>query len=44
VSENCVALLVAFLGWLEQEQCNVIHFLREENRALKAQLRGRRLD
>jgi transposase InsO family protein len=34
---------VAFLGWREQEQRNVIDFLREENRALKAQLRGRRI-
>ena len=31
------------LGWLECEQRDVITFLREENRALKAQLAGRRL-
>jgi putative transposase len=31
------------LGWVEREQRNVIDFLREENRALKAQLRGRRI-
>jgi hypothetical protein len=36
-------LLVALLGWVEREQRTVIHFLREENRALKAQLRGRRI-
>jgi putative transposase len=36
-------LLVALLGWLEREQRDVIAFLREENRALKAQLTGRRL-
>jgi hypothetical protein len=36
-------LLTALLGWLEREQCDVIAFLREENRALKAQLAGRRL-
>jgi putative transposase len=36
-------LLVALLGWLEREQPDVIAFLREENRALKAQLTGRRL-
>lgn len=31
-------LLAVLLGWLEREQCDVIAFLREENRALKAQL------
>jgi hypothetical protein len=36
-------LLAALLGWLEREQHDVIAFLREENRALKAQLAGRRL-
>ena len=36
-------LLVALVGWLEREQRDVIDFLREENRALKAQLRGRRI-
>jgi transposase InsO family protein len=36
-------LLIAMLGWLEREQRDVIAFLREENRALKAQLNGRRL-
>jgi hypothetical protein len=30
-------------GWVEREQRNVIDFLREENRALEAQLRGRRI-
>jgi hypothetical protein len=29
--------------WLEREQRDVIEFLREENRVLKRQLRGRRL-
>jgi hypothetical protein len=33
-------LLVALIGWLEREQRDVIGFLREENRALKAQLTG----
>ena len=36
-------LLTALLGWLEREQRDVIAFLREENRALKAQLGSRRL-
>jgi transposase InsO family protein len=36
-------LLTALLKWREREQCDVIAFLREENRALKAQLAGRRL-
>jgi len=30
-------------GWLQREQENVIAFLREENRVLKAQLEGKRL-
>ena len=33
----------ALLGWLEREQRDVITFLREENRTLKAQLAGRQL-
>jgi hypothetical protein len=36
-------LLAAQLGWLEREQRDVIAFLREENRTLKAQLGSRRL-
>src|SRR5918992_1892426 len=36
-------LLATLLGWLEHEQRDVIGFLREENRALKAQLGPRRL-
>jgi len=36
-------LLAAVRGWLEREQRDVIAYLREENRALKAQLAGRRL-
>lgn len=36
-------LLAAMLGWLEREQRDVIAFLRGENRTLKAQLAGRRL-
>ena len=35
-------LLVALVGWLDREQRDVIAFLREEHRVLKAQL-GRRL-
>lgn len=35
-------LLAALCGWLEREQGDVIAFLREKNRALKAQLTGRR--
>jgi len=33
-------LLAALLGWLKAKQRDVIAFLREENRALKAQLGG----
>ena len=36
-------ILAALSGWLEREQRDVIEFLREENRVLKAQLRGRRV-
>jgi hypothetical protein len=36
-------LVAALFGCLQQEQHEVIEFLREENRVLKAQLHGRRL-
>ena len=36
-------IVAALFGWLEREQRDVIEFLREENRVLKAQLPGRRL-
>ena len=36
-------MLAALLGWLEREQRDIIRFLREENRALKTQLHGKRL-
>jgi hypothetical protein len=36
-------LLAAMFGWVEREQRDVIAFLREENRTLKAQLAGRPL-
>lgn len=32
-----------FLGWLQDEQHKVTEYLREENRVLKAQLRGQRV-
>ena len=35
-------LLATLVGWLDRERCDVIAFLREENRALKTQLAGRR--
>ena len=36
-------LVAALFGWLERQQRDVIEFLREENRVLKRQLHGRRL-
>ena len=36
-------LLASFAGWVNREQAQVIDYLREENRILKEQLRGRRL-
>jgi hypothetical protein len=36
-------VLTALLAWLDREQREVIAFLREENRVLKAQLGRRRL-
>ena len=36
-------LIASLFGWLEREQRNMIEFLREENRVLKRQLHGRRL-
>jgi putative transposase len=35
--------VASHLGWLQREQYNIIPYLREENRVLKAQLHGRRL-
>jgi transposase InsO family protein len=36
-------LIAALRGWLQREQADVIAFLREENRILKARLAGQRL-
>jgi hypothetical protein len=36
-------IVAALFRWLEREQHDVIEFLREENRVLRAQLQGRRL-
>jgi hypothetical protein len=36
-------LIAVFDGWLHREQADVIAFLREENRILKARLTGQRL-
>ena len=36
-------LLVAVAGWMNQQQQQVIEYLREENRVLRAQIRSRRL-
>ena len=36
-------ILAALVGWLERGHRDVIEYLREENRVLKAQLHGRRL-
>ena len=36
-------LVATFCGWLRHEQNNIIAFLHEENRVLKARLEGRRL-
>jgi putative transposase len=36
-------VIAALYAWLQREQSDVIAFLQEENRVLKAQLRGRRM-
>ena len=36
-------LLAALVGWLNQRQQQTLAYLIEENRILRAQLRGRRL-
>ena len=36
-------LLATFSGWVHREQADAIDYLREENRVLKEQLRGKRL-
>lgn len=35
-------LLATFSGWVNREQAQVIDYLREENRILKKQLKGKR--
>ena len=36
-------LLATFSGWVNRQQAEAIDYLREENRVLKEQLRGKRL-
>ena len=36
-------LLLFFAGWVNRRQLEVIDYLKEENRVLREQLRGRRL-
>jgi putative transposase len=36
-------VLIAVAGWMNQQQLEVINYLREENRVLREQLGGRRL-
>ena len=36
-------LLLLFAGWVNRRQLDVIDYLKEENRVLREQLRGRRL-
>jgi putative transposase len=36
-------LLTLLTGWVDREQRNVLRYLLEENRVLRRQLRGRRL-
>ena len=35
--------ITSFLGWLQREQHEIIQYLREENRVLKAQLSNQRM-
>ena len=37
------SVLIAVAGWMNQQQLQVIAYLREENRVLREQLGGRRL-
>ncbi len=36
-------LLASFAGWVNREQAQVLDYLREENRVLEEQLKGKRL-
>ena len=36
-------VLIAFAGWMNQRQLQIIDYLREENRVLREQLGGRRI-
>ena len=39
----CNSLLLVLAGWVNRQQQDVIDYLREENRVLRAGLRGKRL-
>ena len=36
-------LMIIFAGWVNRRQVDVIDYLKEENRILREQMRGRRL-
>jgi hypothetical protein len=36
-------VLIAVAGWMNQHQLQIIDYLRQENRVLREQLRGRRV-
>ena len=36
-------VLIAVSGWMNRQQLELIHYLREENRVLREQLGGKRL-
>ncbi len=36
-------VLIALAGWINRQQLDVIEYLREENRVLREQLKGKRI-
>jgi hypothetical protein len=41
--DPCRFVLIAVSGWMNQQQLQLIHYLREENRVLGEQMGGKRL-
>jgi hypothetical protein len=45
IDASAFQLLLMFLtGWLDRQERDVLHYLVEENRVLRRQLRGQRLE
>ncbi len=43
ILQPCQVVLLAVAGWINRQQLDVIEYLREENRVLREQLKGKRI-